>query len=275
MTEATPDGLNVEAAQVAPPPAVPATSCWRCGKPVPFDRMTCPACEAPQGQIAAQPRDLRTRSGAIVALMLWAVAIQLAVSVTLGLYVRSTHPTAERTRLALIGMAEGIDSAVVVIAVWLFARARVPSPLPAQVRPSVWIWSWPALALLVAAGHAYQELLRGYLGIAPRSFVPSKTPELQIAWVIVICVQPAIFEELCFRGLVLRALAPVMNLKIALLIASATFAVAHLGVVLSVPYLFLCGLLLGVARIASGGLVLPMLLHLAHNASVLWILWHR
>lgn len=55
------------------------------------------------------------------------------------------------------------------------------------------------------------------------------------------------------------------------LTSSLMFGLAHVGQPFSIPVLILIGVTLGYARIHSGGLALPMLMHGAHNFVVLWI----
>ena len=49
------------------------------------------------------------------------------------------------------------------------------------------------------------------------------------------------------------------------------FAAAHLGQLIAFPVLFLLGGLLAYARVYSGGLALPMVLHFLHNFAVLFL----
>jgi membrane protease YdiL (CAAX protease family) len=46
------------------------------------------------------------------------------------------------------------------------------------------------------------------------------------------------------------------------------FGLAHLGVPLSVPILILIGVMLGYARVLTGGVCIPILLHFIHNMLV-------
>ena len=55
----------------------------------------------------------------------------------------------------------------------------------------------------------------------------------------------------------------------AVFVSSVMFGVAHVGSPLSVPVLVLLGFMLGYLRVFSGGLLLPMLVHFAHNAAIL------
>ena len=206
--------------------------------------------------------------------MFWVVGTQLLVGVVYGLsrYVAPDHT--ELTRLSFMLTAEAIDTFIVFVGLWVLGRDTVPSALQFRPRRSVWFWSWPVLALLLGVNVGYHALLRNYVQLPPDLFVHLAHDQYRDWWIVGICVQPAIVEELCFRGITLRCLSPFMSISAAVLIASVAFALAHLGAFLSVPYLFLLGLFLGIARTSSGGLALPMLLHAAHNACVLWLEWN-
>jgi membrane protease YdiL (CAAX protease family) len=55
------------------------------------------------------------------------------------------------------------------------------------------------------------------------------------------------------------------------LLSSFFFAAAHLGQLIAFPVLFLLGVVLAYARVYSGGLALPMLIHFLHNFAVLYL----
>jgi membrane protease YdiL (CAAX protease family) len=206
--------------------------------------------------------------------MAWVIGTQLVVGVIQAALQLAAKVPGEATQLCFLLAAEAIDTLVVFIGLLVLAGDRVAWTLPVRPRHSVWIWAWPVLALLLGVNVGYHALLRNYSALPPDLLGPEAHDQYRNWWIVAICVQPAIVEELCFRGIALRCLAPFMSVRAAILIASAAFALAHLGAFLSVPYLFLLGLFLGIARVSSGGLALPMLLHAAHNACVLWLDWN-
>ncbi|WP_172682755.1 CPBP family intramembrane glutamic endopeptidase [Verrucomicrobium spinosum] len=89
------------------------------------------------------------------------------------------------------------------------------------------------------------------------------------ARVFLICVMPAIFEEIGFRGLVQTWLMRVIGPWKAVALSAALFSAIHFSV-LSSPYLFLVGALLAWTRWKSGLLFPGILLHFLHNLAVLW-----
>lgn len=89
------------------------------------------------------------------------------------------------------------------------------------------------------------------------------------ARVFLICVMPAFFEEIGFRGLVQTWLMRVIDPWKAVALSAALFSAIHFSV-LSSPYLFLVGALLAWTRWKSGLLFPGILLHFLHNLAVLW-----
>lgn len=77
-------------------------------------------------------------------------------------------------------------------------------------------------------------------------------------------VLPAVLEELLFRGTVMRALT-VHRKLLALMISALSFALMHFSIE-RFPIAFFCGLILGIAYLATGSLGCAMLVHLFCNA---------
>jgi hypothetical protein len=86
--------------------------------------------------------------------------------------------------------------------------------------------------------------------------------------VLLIAVQPAIFEELAFRGVIQTSLAGVLGSTEALWVTALMFGILHLSIV-SLPHLLVMGLALGLLRKRTGSLYPGMLLHFAHNFLVI------
>lgn len=86
--------------------------------------------------------------------------------------------------------------------------------------------------------------------------------------IVVICVLPAVFEELAFRGVVMSAFRRYMGPWGAILLSATAFTVVHLSP-LGVGYLFLIGTALGFLRHKTGSLYPCMLLHFCHNLLVI------
>lgn len=88
------------------------------------------------------------------------------------------------------------------------------------------------------------------------------------AVIIFVCIQPAIFEELAFRGIILGPLVKTLGVRDAIIVSAFLFMLLHLAP-LSFPSLFLMGLVVGYLRIKSGSLYPCMIMHFTHNFLVI------
>lgn len=164
---------------------------------------------------------------------------------------------------AIGAVASVVLTMVALSLVWNQARQVVPkgAALP------TWALAVPVLTALLCLNITYITFLR-------EMFNPFGTPQgmtIQVTWVTVllICVQPAIVEELFFRQMMLGVLRRSLNLHVAVWLTGGLFSLAHLGhSVLVMPYLFLAGGVFGYAR-AYGGLSLAMVMHFIHNFVVI------
>ena len=121
-----------------------------------------------------------------------------------------------------------------------------------------------ALAPLLLLNYGYHLLLTE-LGAEPALRIePLRDMMGMPSLVVLICVFPAVAEEIAFRGLLQHWLHVAIRPWRALLIASALFTVLHFTV-LSAPYLFLVGMLLGYAKWKTGSLYPSILIHFLHN----------
>jgi len=87
---------------------------------------------------------------------------------------------------------------------------------------------------------------------------------------ILICLIPGITEEIAFRGLIQHWLQTAIRPWHALILASALFTALHLSVI-SAPYIFLLGMVLGWVKLKTGSLYPSMLIHMLHNCAVIWL----
>jgi membrane protease YdiL (CAAX protease family) len=85
--------------------------------------------------------------------------------------------------------------------------------------------------------------------------------------IVLLCVLPALTEEVAFRGLLQHWLQVAIRPARAVIVAAALFTVLHFSI-LSAPYIFLVGLLLGWAKWKTGSLYPSILIHFLHNLAV-------
>lgn len=165
------------------------------------------------------------------------------------------------TGLAIVELADALLTVGALALVWRVARQRQPE----GTRVLAWVSAFPVLFALLCLNIAYITFLRELF----RPFGAAQPEGLKLTWVTVmlICVQPAIVEELFFRQMTLGVFRRSMNLHLAVWATAAMFAFAHLTNPLGMPYLFLAGGLFGYARV-YGGLPLAMAMHFLHNFAV-------
>ena len=87
----------------------------------------------------------------------------------------------------------------------------------------------------------------------------------QATIIFIYCVFPAVTEEIAFRGLIQHWLQTAIRPVRALMLASGLFAIMHVGAVLSWPYLFAVGCVLGWTKWKTRSLYPAMIIHLVHN----------
>jgi len=132
--------------------------------------------------------------------------------------------------------------------------------------------SLPLLGVLLALNFGYHALIMSLLGMnRDESELSAIRDSLSPALLIVtICVFPAIFEEIGFRGLVQERLVAAAGPMVGFAGTSVLFTALHFSV-LSAPYLFVLGLYLSWVRDRTGSIYPAMVLHFLHNAVVLYL----
>jgi membrane protease YdiL (CAAX protease family) len=253
--------------------------CWRCGKLVFREMETCLYCRAsisgrsPRGRAGPRPRQESGSSPIVKLVSLF--LIFLGISVVFGIVIRfGFDPTQFQggqgaRHLLFIEFAVGaIDTVLVVLGlVWI---GKLP-PLPQYslgVRVGAWSGAPSVLLLLLAANYGYFQFIRHL--IQQPLIDDGLMGHKDLLWLIIltVCVQPAVVEELFFRYLALGSLRTVTGIHGAVFISSVMFGMMHIFNPLGIPYLIVVGLALGYLRVASGSLILPMLLHFGHNLAV-------
>ncbi|MBQ8683287.1 MAG: CPBP family intramembrane metalloprotease [Clostridia bacterium] len=91
------------------------------------------------------------------------------------------------------------------------------------------------------------------------------TPTSMLLSLVVMAVLPAIFEEMVFRGYVLRTLRPYGD-WFAVVVSALLFGLIH-GNIQQVPFAFVVGILLGWLYVSTDNIWLPMVVHFCNNAT--------
>ena len=121
-----------------------------------------------------------------------------------------------------------------------------------------------ALFGLMFTSFSFDLLFTGVFGYQQPDLPAVDTAGKVILAVIFMGVLPAFFEELIFRGVILRGLAPLGRTK-AVLISAAAFAMAHMSPAQTV-HQFLLGIVMALLAWETGSILAPMLIHFINNA---------
>jgi membrane protease YdiL (CAAX protease family) len=121
---------------------------------------------------------------------------------------------------------------------------------------------------LVVAERLLELVLHGAReqGLEPSHWEPSKAVPFALNAAVIVLVAPFV-EELTFRGVGFRLLAPFSNV-VAVLGTAVAFAAAH-GLVTGFAALFLFGVAVALVRLRTGSIYPGMLLHACFNALAL------
>jgi membrane protease YdiL (CAAX protease family) len=198
------------------------------------------------------------------------------VAVVLGSGLLALLLFGEQERGLVILMQEAALIAVTAVFAVLHWRA-----LKAQLMKLSGLWH-PAMGAGLLMLIPCLALNYGYSRLLVRLGAPS--PSMQDVFgelsrdptsiILIVCVAPAVLEEIALRGLLQHWLQVALRPMSALILASALFAALHFSLV-SFPYLFLVGMLLGWAKWKTGSLYPSMLLHFLHNLFVVEFMWHN
>ena len=137
-------------------------------------------------------------------------------------------------------------------------------------KPAAWI-GLGLLAPCLALNWGYHTLVLKLLGEDMKSLSFDKFGLSYPALVFLVCVLPAITEEIAFRGLLQYWLEVAIVPIRAIILAGVLFAAMHLSII-SFPYLMLVGFLLGYVRRNTNSLYPCMLIHFLHNlVAITWL----
>lgn len=172
--------------------------------------------------------------------------------------------------LATAMLVASMIDAVIILVYWQISRTTL-GPQFVLTRPAV-VWTAIGVAALIpmiAVNLAYHGAVVRYFGLEVRAPADPYTLAGYPFWVIVlsICVMPAIWEEIAFRGIIQAQLGKAVRGREAIVLTAVLFAIIHRSVI-SGFYLFALGLLLGVLRKRSDSLVPTMVVHFCHNFAV-------
>jgi membrane protease YdiL (CAAX protease family) len=251
-------------------PTIP--SCPGCGEGVEASANFCPLCGAAlQEGLAPPPRRLTSRqiehdlnsSTAPVRRPLFFYLLWLATG---GIFSLAAYAGA-----ASIPVIMAIDTVTTSVTLgWAAGLRRDVFRLLAWPRGGL---RWPALAVLAAWPiAAVISLFVGWINrfIGFEFSYTSLFFDAGYGWswiVLLICIQPALIEELAFRGILLSSLGEVMKPAEAVVVSAIAFAIMHFNLAMFVPFTLLA-IYFGWMRLRSGSLWPGILAHFIHNLLV-------
>jgi uncharacterized protein len=153
---------------------------------------------------------------------------------------------------------------VIIAAITCSRFIEIPADL-GQKRRAGWVLALPILVCLLLINIGYHMLLMTLAGIEPEGDLLMQSGHHRIWLVALMCVQPAIIEELFFRRLVFDFFRSHTTIGTAAFASAVMFAAAHTGGFLSIPYLALFGFAMAWLRWMTGSLTLPIIVHFLHN----------
>jgi len=245
-------------------PAVKPRFCTGCGAAWQDDWLDCPWCRdsqspAKQGKVDAVPVGRSVRSA------LWLYFVLLGANV-IGMILISVEGASET----------GVDIALSlafcgIVFIWSLANPQWVRPYLATLgRPRHYL-----LAVLIGLGTFAVAMasIEGAVRLLEIESLSFSRPFLKdgYGWLVVfliVAVQPAVIEELAFRGVMLDAFKRGLGRNEAVVVSALLFMILHV-LPLSFPFLLLMGLATAWLRLASGSLYPCMLLHFVHNSLVL------
>lgn len=164
------------------------------------------------------------------------------------------------------GLEIGVSATIsVLVLAWAAVRHRTILPLLWRPFRVQWLVA-PFLLSIVSYAFALLFVrLAGLMGVEDVKLTESfqECGYGPIFVVVLMCLQPAIVEELSFRGIIYNALGTVLSVRETVIVSSVMFAVLHLSA-FGLPQLIL-GFALAWLRIRSGTIVPCMILHFFHN----------
>lgn len=271
------------------PEPVELVTCVRCGKQVPVSKPRCFHCDARLPIIHGSDRvslNAATASegsgipsqgdvGLAFSRLLLFYLLMLATSLISGwitkhsIKVGMSDEEVHQISLWITCFFEAIDTVIVLIAAATLRHVPRLTYRSRNQKLLGWLSGPIILAILLALNVGYHSVLQSYVQFP--DWALDRAEKWSVSLLIVFCLQPGIVEELFFRHLVQSTLTGAMGTHSAIWVTAIMFGMAHIFVPLSIPILTIVGAGFGYARVWSGSLVLPIMLHALHNAVVLWL----
>jgi membrane protease YdiL (CAAX protease family) len=236
--------------------------CGRCGARWDATWITCQVCAAGAATTAAA--EPRSGAGSVKS----ALALYFVLLGTSLLGAAMIAAGSRREDTAILAAIDILDSMLVLI--WAAARWQDVLPGLRRSRPG---WCLAAAGMAIPTfllASAVLIVLVRLLGAAHLNYsepIGANGHGLGLI-VLLICVQPAVIEELAFRGIILSALRDALSDGEAIVVSAMMFMIIHCSVI-SLPQLLTLGLVLAWLRVRTGSLWPGIVLHFSHNFLVI------
>lgn len=249
-------------------PAVPLmVICKRC-RLVTEDAITCVHCLAVLQPHLLPAANVSSRSVSNpLRTLLIAYVLFLFTSIVFAMMIHGNKTMSEVDQENILIVVQGVDT-VITLSLFLFlGRQHVRKP---KVWKRVTAWTMaPVFSLgCYLFAHWYIESLKRY--ISSDWLLRGGAMQFNLFEVLSTAVQPALVEELFFRYFAYGVMRQLTNAHSAVILTALMFALAHLYNPFGLPFLFAMGMMLGYARVYSGGLLLPILMHFVHNLAIIY-----
>ena len=248
---------------------------------------------AENNKVVIHPQPLFTRLGTL--LLIIGMVVVFFISQLIGIYIagKLVLPTAKSATVGDIFFFGSNDGTVVSISIMIGCVLLVAiSALVIRVRGGNLKQYLALRPFSLAVGMGMIGLLLIFmigsqaltymLDKSPLAFVDPLYQSVSSVWLLIfamVIVAP-IYEELIFRGILWSAIAEQFTSPpdteyrgaiVASLVTSLIFAVIHLQYgIYEISTIVVLALLFCYARIKSGSLILPMLLHIINNGAAMW-----
>lgn len=261
--------------------------CEYCGQRLNTKYYFCPACSKPYknvestlpAQIIFQPslETLIHERKPVIMNIFWCLLGCLLIPGILGLFINANMDTPQGASkyVLVFWVAMTMVTACSLIFSIYYRRLIKPQFFISNINLKPLLLGILILAPLLAMNWGYFNILRSLLPDQNTTNIKEIFLNNGFAnWmlILILCVWPGIFEELLFRGIMQTSLLQITNARNAIIVSSALFAAIHFSV-LSAPYLFFVGVLLGWSHYRSRCLYVPMILHALHNYVVVAFFW--
>jgi membrane protease YdiL (CAAX protease family) len=240
--------------------------CTRCGAPADPAGGPCLACVRQQTlapSLIADDGSQRSIKGALA--LYFALLAVCVIGIIAGL--------AGASELR-IDVFVSISISVVVLAGALISWRGV-LPLLARIPGPRWFLTAVGLSLVTIA--VAFGVIRGLQHLMHVPDVKMSTPYLEAGYgwgavILAVCVQPAIFEELAFRGTVMSALSKALSPFETIMVSALMFMILHMAPA-RFPHTLALGLAAGYLRHRTASLYPCILLHFCHNFTCVAAEW--